>query len=81
MSCPIGVIEIVLPTANGPAIAIRSMSSFQSGQLATSDQRRQIASGVAAVSMLRSVVHIGRAHFAPRFGCPSIARNTVFVSI
>jgi hypothetical protein len=58
VSCPIGVIEIVLPTANGPEISIRAMSPFQSGHVATSDQRRQIASGEAVVSMLCSVVHI-----------------------
>jgi hypothetical protein len=58
VSSPMGVTEIVLPTATGPEISIRAMSPFQSGHVATSDQRRQIASGEAVVAMLCSMVHI-----------------------
>jgi hypothetical protein len=55
---PTGVIAIVLPTANGPEIVIRSMSPFQSPQLGTSDQSRQINSADAVVSRLCSAIHI-----------------------
>ena len=58
VSSPMGVIEIVVPTSNGQEISIRSTSSFQSDQDATSDQRRQMASGDVAVPMLCSVAHI-----------------------
>jgi hypothetical protein len=54
----LGVIAIVLPTANGPEISILAMSPFQSGHVATSDQRLQIACGEAVVSMPCSMVHI-----------------------
>jgi hypothetical protein len=57
-SWPAGVIVIVLPAAKGPESSIRSMSAIQSGQPATSDHRRQIASGGAVVSMLCSLVHM-----------------------
>jgi hypothetical protein len=53
------VIAIVLPGAKGPVISIRSMSAFQSAQVVTSDQRRQMDSSDAVVSTLCSVVHIG----------------------
>jgi hypothetical protein len=38
---------MVLPVVKGPEISMCSMSAFHSGQRATSDQRRQIASGDA----------------------------------
>ena len=57
-SPPIVVITILLPAANGPINSICSMSSFQSGHLATSAHSRQTCSGVAVVSMLCSFAHI-----------------------
>jgi hypothetical protein len=56
-SSPTGVIEMMLPGAKGPTISMCSMSAFHSGQLGTSRQSPQIASGEALVSMLCSVVH------------------------
>jgi hypothetical protein len=57
-SCPIGVIEILLPLANGPNSSMCSISAFQSAHRGTSAHSRQIASAEAVVSMLSSVHHM-----------------------
>src|SRR6185437_9894503 len=72
VSCPSGVTEISVPTANGPWISNLSLPGTLLAPMCRSRRAAQIASGATSVSSLCSNVHM----MSPRSWGESLSRRT-----